>query len=103
MIPASLQAAATFLQTQVAQNTPLTSAPQAQVTAMQLNADNLITAADLALLAAAGQLDTFTAPVGAIPIIQGVVALAQAAQNQRDIALFAGIVGRVALNLAQLP
>jgi hypothetical protein len=102
MIPAALQSAATFLQNQVTQNQPLTSAPAPQITAMQLNAANLVVNGDAALLAAAGALDTFTAPVGAIPIIQGVIGLAISAQNQSDLALFCGIVGRVNLNLAQL-
>lgn len=102
-IPANITAEIAFLQSQVTQNAPLTSAPRAQVVAMQLNAKQLVADTDAALTAAAGTLDTWTSPVGAAQIIAGIQAISTSAQNQSDIALCRGIVGRVASNLDQLP
>lgn len=117
-IPANLQSEASFLQSQVTANTPLANAPQAQIRAMQLNATQLVADTDTALSAAAtlpngnpppgvaplvtGTLDTWQAPVAVLAIIAGVNATYTSAQNQSDIALFRGIVGRVLSNLNQL-
>lgn len=102
-IPANITAEIAFLQSQVKQNKPLTSAPRAQVVAMKLNAAQLVADTDAALLAAAGTLDTWTTPVGVAQIISGIEAISASATNQSDIALCRGIVGRVASNINQLP
>lgn len=117
-IPQNILDEASFLQSQVTANNPLQSAPRANVTAMQLNAAQLVIDTDAALANAAtlpvapvppgvqpdvtGTLDTWIAPVDAQSIIDGVTASFYAAQNSSDVCLFRGVVGRVASNLDQL-
>ena len=52
-LPSNIVTEATFLQSQVTQNQPLTSAPRAQIVAMQLNGAQLIKDTDTALKNAA--------------------------------------------------
>lgn len=101
-IPANVTADLTTLQAQVVANTPLGAASQAAITAMQLNASQLVTDAVSALASAAGTLDTWTTPVDPAAIISGVLGLSGNASDQSALADLGGIVGRIAANLDQL-
>ena len=101
-IPANITTEITALQAQVAAAAPLTGASQATLTAMQLNAAQLVRDIDGALTSAAGVLDTWTAPVGTALIIAGIVELSGNAQDQSTLAKWRGYIGRATSNLDQL-
>lgn len=100
-IPASIFTALTSLQTQVQQAQPLNNATRPTITAMQLNAANLIVSVQ-AQLVLSSLLDTFTAAVDAPTIISGVLSVLGAANDQSELATMRGIVGRVSTNLDRL-
>jgi hypothetical protein len=102
MIPANVTTALNSLQTQVAAASPLEKASTPTITALQLNADALVTLIDNALTAAADGLDSWIAPSEVLNIISGVLTSQTAAIDQSNLALMRGVCGRVAANLDQL-
>lgn len=101
-IPATITAELASLQAQVTAASPLTSASAATIKALQLNAAQLVSDVEAALIAPANMLDTYVAPSDPPTIIMGVEALLLAAQAQSGLALMRGVVGRAASNLNQL-
>jgi hypothetical protein len=97
-IPANITAELASLKAQVSAASPLTSAPIATITAIQLNTDNLRSDIDTALTTTS-ILDTWVAPVDPISIINGVESLLTAAQDQGNLSLIRGVVGRVEHNI----
>jgi hypothetical protein len=102
-IPANITTELNFLEGQVTANTPLTGAPRATITAMQLNAAQLVNDIDSAVTNAAGTLDTWTPPTDPAAIAAGLEALGGNADDQSALTNMRGFVGRAAANLAQLP
>lgn len=101
-IPASLQAEVIALNTAFLAADPLSQSPRAAITALQINAAQLVADIDTALTGASGALDTFSAPTDAPSIASGFSALLTASQNQSDLADLRGLAGRVASNLEQV-
>lgn len=112
-IPTKITIALESLEAQVAAAQPLSDASQATITALQLNAGNLVAGIQDALttttlipnvVASTDSilLDTYVAPIDAITIIQGVLDILVAAQNQNQLSLMRGVVGRAASNLDQI-
>lgn len=99
-ISANIITEITFLESQVQQYTPLANAPHAAIVAMQLNAAKLVSDVQAALVATS-LLDTYVAAVDQVTIISGVLTVFTAADDQANLALKRGIVGRVASNLDQ--
>jgi hypothetical protein len=93
----------TDLQAQVAANTPLLSASQATRIAIKLNAAQLVSDVQAALVAPNNLLDTWAAPSDPGAIASGILTVLQASQDQSNLALMRGLVGRVASNVDQLP
>lgn len=112
-IPANITTELTSLQAQVAAATPLNNAPFSTIKALQLNAGNLVSDIQTALTTTTlipnivlttdtGWLDPWVAPLDPISIIAGVNNVVVAAQNQNELSLMRGVVGRAASNLSQL-
>ena len=101
-IGTALQAEIAALNVAFAAATPIEQAPRAAVTALQINAAQLVSDVDAALAGAAGALDTFTAPAMAADMATGLTGLYTASQNQTDLADLRGLAGRVASNLDQI-
>ena len=101
-IPATIQAEIAAITAAFQAATPLKQAPRAAVTALQINAAQIVADVDSALAGAAGALDTFAAPLMPADIAAGVNALLTASQNQTDLADLRGLAGRVASNLDQV-
>jgi hypothetical protein len=101
-VPANITAELTSLQAQVSAASPLTSASRATVTALQLNATQLVGDVQAALVAPNNTLDTWVIPVDPVAIINGIEGLVTASQDQSNLALMRGLTGRVASNLDQL-
>jgi hypothetical protein len=102
-IPSNVTAELSNLQAQVTANTPLANAPRATITAMQLNADKLVSDINTALVSCAGTLDTWTSPTDPVAISNGILGLLSNAKDENNLALMGGVVGRAAANLDQLP
>lgn len=113
-ISAAIFAALSSLQAQVIAAGVLEAAPRSTVIALQLNAANLVTMVQQALVGGAVTatgastttgvvLDTPITDTDAVAIINDVLNVAQVSYDQRDLALMRGLVGRVASNLNQLP
>ena len=102
MIPQTITDELTSLQAQVAAASPLSTANRATVTALQLNAGSLVTDVEAAQHSLAGALDTYTAEVDPVDIIQGVLGVYQNALDEANITYMRGLTGRVASNLDQL-
>ena len=96
-IPATIQAEIAAITAAFQAATPLKQAPRAAVTALQINAAQIVADVDSALAGAAGALDTFAAPLMPADIAAGVSALLTASQNQTDLADLRGLAGRVDL------
>ena len=101
-IPASITTALTSLESQVNAATPLANASQATRTALKLNAAALV-ANIQSTLTATSILDTWVAPTDPGLIIAGVLTLETAAEDESNLSLMRGVVGRAASNLDQLP
>lgn len=101
-IPQNVITELSELQAQVAAAYPLQSASQATVYAIQLNAKQLVADIETALLKAAGALDTWTAPADPVAIASGITGLLENAQDQSNLAQWAGYVGRATRNVDQL-
>ena len=97
-----LQAEIAALNVAFAAASPIEQAPRASVTALQINAAQLVSDIDSALASAAGALDTFTTPLLAADMATGLLGLYMASQNQTDLADVRGLAGRVVSNLDQI-
>lgn len=113
MIPSNITTELASLQAQVKAATPLNNAPFATVKAMQLNAANLVNDVQFALTTItlipnivltteSLLLDTWVPPPDPISMVAGFNAVVTAADDQSDLSLMRGVVGRVASNLDQL-
>lgn len=102
-IPASIFTALTSLEAQVAAASPLVNAPFSTIVALQLNAANLVASVQTTLTATPNLLDTWVSPTDALSIISGVLNLTSIAEDQSNLSLMRGVVGRAASNLDQLP
>jgi hypothetical protein len=105
MIPANVTSELAALQAQVSSAAPLASASAPTISAIQLNAEQLVSDIATALANAAGQLDTFMpppAPTDPAGIVAGVLAIAESATDQFMLADMGGFVGRAAANLDTL-
>lgn len=89
------------LQAQVKAALPLNQASFPTIKALQLNARNLVTDIQAALVAPS-TLDTWVAPVDVGSIIPGVNAAVTAGEDQNQLSLLRGVTGRVSANLDQL-
>lgn len=103
MIPASITTALASLVAQVAAANPLVSAPRATILAIQLNAASLVSNIQSTLVAPNNTLDTFVPPADPVAIIHGIWGLRHAADDQSNLSLMRGVVGRATSNLDQLP
>lgn len=101
-VPSNITTGLANLQAQVTAAKPLSSASQATLLAIQLNGIQLANDIATALLAAAGALDTWTAPSDPAQIAAGVLSLMSAATDQSALANMVGYVGRANKNLDQL-
>lgn len=112
-IPDNITVALTSLEAQVTASAPLEDANHATVTALQLNAGNLVKSIQTALTTTklvpnivfttdSLLLDEWVAPVDPQSIIDGVLTVLNAAQNQQKLSLMRGVVGRATSNLDQL-
>lgn len=90
------------LQAQVSGASPLASAGRATLTAIKLNADQLVSDIQDALIADS-VLDQFAAPADAPSIVAGILNVSQAAVDQSRLSLMRGLTGRAAANLHQVP
>jgi hypothetical protein len=103
-IPQTIITEFTDIQAQINAAIPLTSASQATVTALQLNADQLVSDCEQAQGTLVGQLDTYVWTPGDDPAIitVAVQGLNQSATDEANIVLLRGLAGRMASNLNQL-
>lgn len=102
MIPANITTELATLQAQVTAAAPLTSASHATITALKLNAGQLVADVQSALVAPDNLLDTWAAPIDAPSIVVGFAGVLSAGQDQSNLSLMRGVTGRVASNLDQL-
>jgi hypothetical protein len=111
-IPANVVSELEFLQAQVAAVGDLRTAEVATVTAMELNATNLLLDIDTALATAAGStrditgafinLDTWQAPIDVGLIVSDIQILLVCAQDQATLSAMRGVVGRASVMLNNL-
>ena|SRR5258708_4075738 len=113
MIPAAITTALTSLQAQVVAASPLANASNSTIVALQLNAGNLVISIQNALTTTtlipniilttdSILLDTWVAMVDPITIVNGVNNVVGSAENQNNLSLMRGVVGRATSNLDQL-
>jgi hypothetical protein len=103
MIPVNITTDLNTLKAQTVQYNPLENAPRAAVTAMQLNAANLVQEVQAALVVPNDPLDTFVPPVDPDAIVSSVLSIVDRVTDQSNLSLLRGVVGRVSINLDQLP
>ena len=101
-VPSNIISELQFLQNQVNGNQPLNEQSRATITAMQLNADKLVSDVDAAELKAAGQLDTWVQPGDPFALVSSLVSVGVSASDQWIIGDIRSFIGRVASNLNQL-
>jgi hypothetical protein len=112
-IPANITTELASLQAQVKAATPLNNAPFATIKAMQLNAGNLVDDVQFALTTItlipnivfttnSILLDTWAPPSDPVGMVAGFNTVVIAGNDQKDLSLMRGVVGRVASNLDQL-
>lgn len=103
-IPQNIVNEFAFLQTQINASIPLTAASHATITALQLNADQLVSDCEQAQGTLVGQLDTYVWTPGDDPanITSAVQGLSASANDEANITLLRGLAGRMASNLHQL-
>lgn len=89
------------LQAQVAAAAPVANAPFTTIKAMQLNAINLVSDVQSALVAPS-ILDGWLAPPDPASIVAGFNIEVVAADDESNLSLMRGVVGRVVSNLDQL-
>lgn len=102
-VPQKILGEVQFLSNQINSSQPLTSQPKSLVTAMQLNAANLVKDIDAAQGDAIGQLDTWVQPGDPFALISSLQGLGISATDQLSIFDTRSFVGRLASNLDQLP
>lgn len=102
-IPSAIFDEIDSLQAQITAASPLDAAPRANVQAIKLNAAQLVADVQSALVAPGNVLDTWSAPIDPADITYGVLNLVQAGNDQANLALMRGLVGRVASNVNQVP
>ena len=102
-IPTTITSELAVLQAQVTAASPLSSASSPTLTAIKLNAEQLVSDINSALATAAGALDTWTSPTDPNAIVSGVLGLLSNAEDQAKLSNMAGFVGRSNKNLDQLP
>jgi len=100
-IPTSITTALTSLEAQVIAASPLANASKATITALQLNAANVVSNIQSSLTAP-NLLDTWVAPLDPVSIIAGVLNVVSTASDQNQLALMRGVTGRATSNLDQL-
>ena len=91
----------TVLEAQVAAAVPLSAQPFSAITAMQLNAQNLVNDIQAAI-DAPNLLDTWTAPIDGASIVSGFLDVVTVSIDQQNLAMMRGVVGRASKNLDQL-
>jgi hypothetical protein len=112
-IPSNITTELASLQAQVAAATPLNNAPFSTIKALQLNAGNLVNDIQAALTTTTLipnivfttdglLLDTWLPPPDPISIVTGFNTVVVAGENQTDLSLKRGVVGRAASNLDQI-
>jgi hypothetical protein len=111
-VPANIVTELQFLQAQVAAVGDLRTAEVATVTAMELNATNLLLDIDTALATAAGStrditgafinLDTWLPPIDVGLIVSDIQILLVCAQDQTTLSTMRGVVGRASVMLNNL-
>lgn len=112
-IPSNISIALTSLEAQVTAAAPLENANHSTVVALQLNVANLVTSIQTALTTTTlipnivastdtTLLDGWIAPPDPLSIVVGVLKMMVAANNQNELSLMRGVVGRAASNLDQL-
>jgi hypothetical protein len=101
-IPANITTELASLQAQVAAAAPLKAASRATIKALQLNAAQLVSDVQTALVAPGNLLDTWVAPADPSSIIAGVNSLVVTAVDQGNLSLMRGVIGRATSNLDQL-
>jgi hypothetical protein len=92
----------TNLEAQVSAATPLANASHSTIVALQLNATNLLTEIQAALVATPNLLDTYTAPNDPATMVSGYLGVLAIAQDQNNLSLMRGVVGRATSNLEQI-
>lgn len=113
MIPAKIASDLASLEAQVQAAQPLANASQETITALQLNAGNLVASIQNALTTTKLipnvifitdniLLDTYTATIDPVTIVKDVVNILTSAQNQSQLSLMRGVVGRATSNLDQI-
>lgn len=101
-IPTSITTALTSLELQVQAAYPLANANHSTIVAIQLNAVYLLNNIQTTLTLSNSLLDTWTAPVDGPSIAKGITNILSAAQDQENLSLMRGVVGRATSNLEQL-
>lgn len=115
-IPSSILIELADLQAGVTAATPLISASDVTIEALQLNAEQLVSDVQTTLVAVSvvtgtnqvsttdgSILDGWTAPVDPISMVSGLLTVDDAATDQSSLSLMRGVVGRVSINLNQIP
>ena len=100
-ISTTITTALSSLQAQVAAAAPLANASIPTITALQLNAAQLVSDIQTALTATS-TLDTWVAPADPISMVNGFDQVVVAGVDQSNLSLMRGVVGRAASNLDQL-
>lgn len=101
-LPANILTEAASLEAQVAAASPLANASRATKDAIKLNAAQLVSDTEAALIAPDNVLDTWTAPVDPASIVTGIGTIVDTADTQASLAVARGVFGRSASNLDQL-
>lgn len=111
-IPSNITIELANLEAQVALASPLAKTPHSNLVAMQLNAANLTADIQTALTTTvlsnlipstdSTLLDGWVPPADAVTITVGVLNILTASQNQEQLSLLRGIVGRATSNLNQI-
>lgn len=100
-IPANITAELASLSAQVTAAQPLSAASRPTITALQLNAAQLVSDIQNALVAPS-LLDTWSAPVDPASIVSGFNGVVTVGVDQDDLSLKRGVCGRATSNLDQL-
>jgi hypothetical protein len=98
--PVTIQTEVSALSAAITAATPLENASNLIITALSTQATTLVNDIDTALSAAAGNLDTFTAPTMAPAMVLTFLSAVDAAETQTSLCDLAGVAGRIASNLA---
>jgi hypothetical protein len=100
-VPANISSEVTALRSQIAAAAPLTNASYATITALQLNAEQLVNDSSAALLAPS-ILDNYVVSPDPAAMIPEVLQIYQTSLDMNNINVINYKVGRVSINLDQL-